>query len=102
MKGDKRKIIGTGERPRFCVYVSLNHIYAQIIDDMEGKTIVSASSLELKKGKNIDAAKEIGSLIGKRCLEKKISTVVFDRKDRKYHGKLKAAADAAREAGLTF
>ena len=95
-------------RPRLSVYRSLNHIYAQIIDDATGKTLVAASSLSaelsktLKTGGNIAAAQAVGELIGKKALEKKIKQVVYDRGGNVYHGRLKALADAARKAGLDF
>jgi len=103
----KYKIRGNTQKPRLCVYKSLNHIYAQLINDENGNTIVSASSLdpvlrEKVKGCNIQTAKEVGLLIAKRALEKGITTVVFDRNGYIYHGKVKALADAAREGGLIF
>ena len=110
MKGISRKIVGKLNRPRLCVHISLNNIYAQIIDDINNITLVSASTLDkefvkstkLAKGKNIACACAIGSLIGERAIKENISTVVFDRGTRKYHGKIKAVADAARQAGLKF
>jgi large subunit ribosomal protein L18 len=98
------KLSGTGERPRLNVYRSLNHIYAQVIDDQKGETIVSASSLALKMktGGNVASAKEIGKAIAERAVEKGIKKVVFDRGGFLYHGRVKALADAAREAGLEF
>ena len=104
----RKKIKGTPERPRLTVYRSLKYIYAQIIDDEAGHTLVAASSLEkelkekLKSTKDIEAAKAVGELIAKRALEKGIEKVVFDRNGYKYHGRVKALADAAREAGLKF
>ncbi|WP_291490429.1 50S ribosomal protein L18 [Desulfurella sp.] len=103
----KYKIRGTQQKPRLCVFKSLNHIYAQLIDDANGNTIISASSLDnqLKgkvKGCNIETAKQVGILIAKKALEKGISNVVFDRNGYLYHGKVKALADAAREGGLIF
>ena len=104
----RKKIRGTPERPRLTVYRSLKYIYAQIIDDEAGHTLVAASSLEkelkekLKSTKDIEAAKAVGELIAKRALEKGIEKVVFDRNGYKYHGRVKALADAAREAGLKF
>ncbi|HNV97178.1 MAG TPA: 50S ribosomal protein L18 [bacterium] len=96
-------IKGTAERPRLSVCFSLNHTYAQLIDDVKGVTIVSASDKELKtKGKNIKVAEEIGKLIAEKALTKKITKVVFDRGSRKYHGKVKALADCARTNGLEF
>lgn len=99
----KAKIRGTAKRPRLCVFRSLKSLYAQIIDDESGKTLVSAGLQEVKKTKNnISGAKEMGKLIAKKCLDKKISEVVFDRSGYKYHGKVKAVADGAREGGLKF
>lgn len=98
-----RTVIKGGLKPRLSVFFSLLHSYAQIIDDTKGITIVSASDKELKKkGKNIEVATELGKLIAQKAKEKKIETVVFDRGFKKYHGKVKALADAAREEGLKF
>ncbi len=98
------KLSGTAERPRLNVYRSLNHIYAQLIDDMEGKTLVSASTREakIKTGGNVAAAKEIGKKLAEKAKAKGVSKVVFDRGGYLYHGRIKALADAAREAGLKF
>ncbi|MFH1826608.1 MAG: 50S ribosomal protein L18 [bacterium] len=98
----KRKIIGTKERPRLSVFRSLNNIYANIIDDTESKTLVAASSLKAKKGGNIAAAKEIGKLIAEKAQAKGLKKVVFDRGSFRFHGRVKALADAAREGGLEF
>lgn len=101
----RAKVIGTSERPRICVFRSLNNISVQVIDDVKQTTLVSASTLdkEIKtKASNVEAAKEVGALIAKRALEKNIKTVVFDRNGYLYHGKIKALAEAAREAGLEF
>lgn len=108
----RKKVFGTPERPRLSVYKSLKHIYAQIIDDTRGHTLVAASSLspeirerfdELKKeGGKTEVARAVGELIAKKALEKGITKVVFDRGGFKYHGRIKALADAAREAGLQF
>ncbi len=100
----REKISGTAERPRLNVYRSLNHIYAQVIDDQKGVTLASASSmaLKLKTGGNIAAAKEIGKAVAERAQEKGVKKVVFDRGGYLYHGRIKALADAAREAGLEF
>ncbi|MDO5714052.1 MAG: 50S ribosomal protein L18 [Tissierellia bacterium] len=102
----RRKISGTAEKPRLCVYRSGQHIYAQIINDDKGHTLVSAStvekSLNLEKTGNVEAAKAIGKEIGKRALDQGIEEVVFDRSGYIYHGKIKALAEAAREAGLKF
>ena len=100
----RRKVKGSGERPRLAVYRSLNHIYAQVVDDELGKTIVSASTTEKElrgtTGGNLDAARRIGKAIAERALEKGIESVVFDRGGYLYHGRIKALTDAAREAGL--
>ncbi len=100
----RRKMTGTQERPRLNVDRSLNHIFAQVIDDANGVTLVAASSLsaKLKTGGNVAAAKEVGKLVAERAKEKGISNVVFDRGVYLYHGRVKALADAAREAGLQF
>jgi large subunit ribosomal protein L18 len=100
----RRKLRGNGERPRLAVYRSLNHIYAQVVDDQLGQTIVSASTTEKdlrgSTGGNIEAAQRIGKAIAERALEKGISSVVFDRGGYLYHGRVKALTDAARQAGL--
>ena len=100
----REKLSGTGERPRLNVYRSLNHIYAQVIDDQKGETIVSSSSLglKLKTGGNVASAKEIGKAIAEAAVAKGVKRVVFDRGGYLYHGRVKALADAAREAGLEF
>jgi len=100
----RAKLSGTGERPRLNVYRSLNHIYAQVIDDQKGETLVSASTLQAKAktGGNVAAAKEIGKSIAELAVAKGIKRVVFDRGGFLYHGRVKALADAAREAGLEF
>ncbi len=100
----RERIQGTTERPRLNVYRSLNHIYAQVIDDSEGRTLVSASTVadKVKTGGNVAAAKEIGKLVAERAKEKGIKKVVYDRGGYLYHGRIKALADAAREAGLEF
>ena len=101
----RRKISGTAERPRLCVFRSNKNVYAQIIDDVAGNTIVSASTLDKEvktKHSNKEAAKEVGTLIAKRATEKKIKTVVFDRGGYIYHGVVKELAEAAREGGLEF
>jgi large subunit ribosomal protein L18 len=101
----RRKLSGTPQRPRLAVFRSVAHIYAQVIDDTEGRTIVSASSVD-KGGKtnggNVAAAKSIGKLVAERARDKGIKSVVFDRGGYQYHGRIKALADAAREAGLEF
>ena len=104
----RNRFSGTAERPRLAVFRSNNHVYAQVIDDVAGKTIVSASTLEkdikaeLKNTDDIEAATKVGDIVAKRALEKGIKAVVFDRGGYIYHGKVKALADAAREAGLEF
>ncbi len=104
----RKKVFGTPERPRLSVFRSNKHIYAQIIDDTKGHTLVSASTLDkelrerLEKTWDKTAAREVGKLIGKRALEKGIKKVVFDRGGFKYHGRIKELADGAREAGLEF
>jgi large subunit ribosomal protein L18 len=100
----RQKLSGTTERPRLNVYRSLNHLYAQVIDDQKGETLVSASTLalKLKTGGNVAAAKEIGKAIAEQATAKGIKKVVFDRGGFLYHGRIKALADAAREAGLEF
>lgn len=104
----RKKVLGTTERPRLSVYKSLNHVYAQIIDDLKGYTIVAASSLDKEfkddgthKG-NIRTAKKVGELIAKRALEKGIKKVVFDRSGYLYHGSVRALAEAVRETGMEF
>jgi len=97
----RAKIFGTAKRPRLSVFRSNKAIYAQVIDDVKGKTLVSARLAEIKKTKNnAEGAKELGKLIAKRCQEAKISEAVFDRGGYKYHGKVKALAEGAREGGL--
>jgi len=100
----RKKLSGTAERPRLAVFRSLKHIYVQVIDDRAGVTLVSASSAEKggANGGNVAGAKAIGKLVAERAKEKGISAVVFDRGGFLYHGRVKALADAAREAGLQF
>ena len=101
----RRKISGTAERPRLCVYRSNTNLYVQVIDDVAGKTLVSASTLDKEvktKYANKEAAKEVGALIAKRALEKNIKDVVFDRGGYIYHVVVKELADAARNGGLNF
>jgi large subunit ribosomal protein L18 len=102
----RRRVKGTAARPRLAVFRSLKHIYAQIIDDEKGHTIASASSAEKSSatanGGNIAGAKAIGKMVAERAKEKGIKAVVFDRGGYQYHGRVKALADAAREAGLEF
>lgn len=104
----RNRLSGTAERPRLAVFRSNNHMYAQVIDDTVGHTLVSASTLQgdvkegLEKTNNVEAAAKLGSVIGKRALDKGIKSVVFDRGGYIYQGKVKALAEAAREAGLDF
>ncbi|NDL68128.1 50S ribosomal protein L18 [Anaerotalea alkaliphila] len=104
----RNKISGTADRPRLSVYRSNNHIYAQVIDDVKGHTLVAASTMEkavaeaVAKTNDVEAAAAVGAAVAKKALEKGIETVVFDRGGYIYHGKVKALADAAREAGLKF
>ena len=102
----RQTIKGTESKPRLNVYRSNTQIYAQVIDDVNGKTLCSASSLDkelkLTNGSNIEAAKAVGALLAKKALAAKIETVVFDRGGYLYHGRVKALAEAAREAGLKF
>ena len=102
----RKKIVGTAERPRLAVYRSLQNIFVQVIDDTTGNTLVSATTIEkgakIEKGSNIEAAKQIGERIAKKALDKGITAVVFDRGGYVYTGRIKAVADAAREAGLKF
>ncbi len=103
----RKKVLGTNERPRLNVYRSLNHIYVQVIDDLHGRTLVAANSDEGKKGEkrsggNVASAKAVGKAIAERAKAKGITRVVFDRGGYIYHGRVKALADAAREAGLQF
>ena len=104
----RKKVSGTVERPRLCVFRSLRHIYAQIIDDSEGHTLVSASSHETMAetsgaaGPKVDVSVAVGKMVAERAKSKGITSVVFDRGGYKYHGRVKAMADAAREGGLKF
>jgi len=104
----RRKVRGSQERPRLCVFRSAKHIYAQIIEDVTGTTLVAVSTVtkdvggDLKVSGNVEAAKLVGKKIAERALAKNITQVVFDRNGFLYHGRIKALADAAREAGLSF
>ena len=104
----RSKVSGTADRPRLCVFRSLSHIYAQVIDDTTGNTLASASSLDkeikdkLAFAGNVEGAKAVGALVAQRALANGIETVVFDRGGYLYHGRVAALADAAREAGLKF
>ena len=107
-KRSRDKIRGTSERPRLCVFRSSKHIYAQVIDDQMGKTIAAASTLSkellgsVEKSANVAAAKQVGEMVARKARERNITKVVFDRSGFLYHGRVKALADAAREAGLEF
>jgi large subunit ribosomal protein L18 len=104
----RKKISGTGEMPRLTVFRSARHIYAQVIDDTDGRTLAHASTLSkdlkgsLDEGNKTEAAKKVGALVAKICLSKQIAQVVFDRNGYLYHGRVSALADAAREGGLKF
>jgi large subunit ribosomal protein L18 len=107
----RKKVEGTAEQPRLSVFRSARHIYAQVIDDVNRVTLVSASTMckellpegaEGKKPKKADFAKQVGALVARRCLEKNVAKVVFDRNGYRYHGRVKALADGARAAGLKF
>ena len=104
----RTRVTGTSERPRLCVFRSMEHIYAQVVDDRAGRTLAAASSLDketrktIKGGGNVAAAKIVGKAIAERALAAKVSQVVFDRGGYKYHGRVKALAEAARTAGLKF
>jgi large subunit ribosomal protein L18 len=109
-KSLRKRIAGTAERPRLVVYRSARHIYAQVIDDTSKKTLAAASDLMPKKsppadapkGKKCDRAKQVGAIVAKKCLEKGIAQVVFDRGGYRYHGRISSVASGAREAGLKF
>lgn len=99
----RKKVEGSVERPRLSVFRSGRHIYAQVVDDVSGKTLVSYSTLEGKlASKNVESAKKVGLEVGKRAIGKNIKSVVFDRSGYVFHGRVKAVADGAREAGLSF
>lgn len=104
--GIRKRIMGTSERPRLSVYKSLNHIYAQVIDDLRGVTLIAASTAEkdlnLKATGNASAAAKVGELLAQRAKGKGVAKVVFDRSGFKFHGRIKALADAARTGGLDF
>lgn len=105
-KGLRRRISGTPGRPRLSVFRSLKHIYAQVIDDLAGRTVASASTRDAevpgKSGGNVNAAKAVGKSLAERAIKAGVSQVVFDRNGYRYHGRIKALADAAREGGLKF
>ena len=98
----RSKIVGTSELPRLCVFRSNKNISCQVIDDENGTTLASASSLKIKNGGNIEGAKEVGKMIAEACKKAKITKVVFDRSGYLYHGRIAALADSARENGLEF
>lgn len=104
----RKKLLGTGNRPRLCVFRSAKHIYAQVIDDSLGQTLAAASSLEKTVRENsesknkLSAANTVGKIIGQRALEKGVKKIVFDRNGFLYHGRIKAVSDGAREVGLKF
>jgi large subunit ribosomal protein L18 len=104
----RKRLSGTEARPRLCVFRSNKHIYAQIVDDARGATLVAASTLDseargnLKGGGNVNAAREVGKIVARRAMDKGIQNVLFDRGGYIYHGRVKALAEAAREAGLKF
>jgi large subunit ribosomal protein L18 len=104
----RNKISGSSDRPRLSVFRSSKHIYAQVVDDETGKTLAAASTLSsdlkgmLKDDTKVDSAKKVGALLAKICIERKVGKVVFDRNGFLYHGRIKALAEAAREAGLDF
>lgn len=104
----RKKVAGTSERPRLCVFRSASHIYAQVVNDQNGKTLVEASTVspdlkgEIRHGGNVASAQKVGELVAKKALAKDIKKVVFDRGGYLYHGRVKALADAARSAGLEF
>jgi len=104
----RKRVEGTASRPRLCIFRSLSHIYAQVIDDESGRTLVAASDLEKGARAGADGTRKagraalVGKLVGQRALQKGIKEIVFDRGGYKYHGRVKALAEAAREAGLKF
>ena len=99
----RKKVQGTSARPRLSVFRSAKHIYAQVIDDVGGRTIAAASSVGQETGANkVDTAKSVGTLVAKTCLDKGVEQVVFDRNGYRYHGRIRALAESARDAGLKF
>lgn len=99
----RKKLMNKSLRPRLSVFVSNTHVYAQVIDDIKGTTLVQAKDVEVeKKGKTVEIARKVGELVGKRAKEKGVTQVKFDRGDKKYHGRIKALAEGAREGGLQF
>lgn len=101
-RGIRKGIYGTTERPRFTIYRSNLHVYAQVVNDIDGRTIASASSRSLPKGSTVDAAKEVGKLLAQAAAQVGVVKVAFDRNGYRFHGRIKALADAAREGGLQF
>lgn len=101
-RGIRKRIFGTPERPRLTVFRSNQHVYAQIIDDVAGRTIAASSSHALEKGSNVAAATEVGKALAEKARAAGLETVAFDRNGYRYHGRVKALADAMREAGLKF
>jgi len=97
----RKKVFGTTERPRLCVFRSAKHIYVQVIDDTQGRTIAAASSAK-QEGSKVSTAKAVGTDVAKACLDKGVEQVVFDRGGYRYHGRVRALAESAREAGLKF
>ena len=102
--GIRKRVAGTPDRPRLTVYRSLNHVYAQIVDDLAGRTLVATSSVQLKlpNGGNQGGAADVGKALAQKAVDAGISTIAFDRNGMKYHGRVKALADAARKGGLKF
>ena len=98
----RKKVRGTETRPRLTVFRSTKHIYAQVVDDVQGRTIAAASSATQDAANKVDAAKVVGDAVAKACLDKGVDHVVFDRNGYQYHGRVRALAESAREAGLTF
>ena len=98
----RKKVRGTSERPRLAVFRSAKHIYAQVIDDSRGATIAHASSVTGQEGSKVEVAKSVGSAVAKACIDKGVEQVVFDRGGYRYHGRVRALAESAREAGLKF
>lgn len=98
----RAKLLGERQRPRLSVFVSNKHIFSQIIDDAKGKTLIAASDKEVGGGKTVEVAKKIGEILGKKAIGKKILEVVFDRGDRRYHGRVRALAEGARNQGMKF
>lgn len=101
-RGIRKRVLGNPACPRLSVYRSLNHMYAQVIDDLSGKTLVAASTLKLEGGGNRDAAAKVGKEVAEKAKAAGVTKVAFDRNGFRYHGRVKALADAAREAGLSF